>query len=155
MKYTGKQDVTEFLEFLKMNNYPMKPCSEIEITSLLYFGGKQPNLPESYLQFMRYAGNGIQFFIGSDYKAKEVAGFNEYAFELLEENGVESNLTDNDFVFFMHQGYQFYFFKLDEGDDPPIYFFCEGYNDEQITRQFETFTEFLIGAYHALNHFAS
>ncbi len=35
-------------------------------------------------------------------------------------------MPEDAFVFFMHQGYQFMFFRLSEGDDPPVYYYGEG-----------------------------
>lgn len=46
----------------------------------------------------------------------------------------------------MHQDYQFAFFPLDQGDDPPVYFFHEAqvntYNGV-FARFCDSFTEFL------------
>lgn len=52
--------------------------------------------------------------------------------ELLEENESKHILTDNDFVFWMGQGYMFAFFKLKEGNNPPIYFYSEVKEDQYV-----------------------
>jgi hypothetical protein len=49
----------------------------------------------------------------------------EWALELLEEDNAENFLTDNDFVFMMHQGYMFWYFKLDGTENPIVYFYRE------------------------------
>jgi len=71
-------------------------------------------------------GNGVSFFRGHSCFKKEILYLKEWAEELLEENNFPGKLSENDFVFWMNQGYMFCFFKLDEGDDPPIYYYCEG-----------------------------
>jgi len=96
---------------------------------------------------MQDAGNGIRFFRGSDYVIKDIPRLKEGAIELLQENESEEKLTDNNFVFFMHQGYQFYFFNLDEGDNPPVYFYHEGENKDRFIKKYESFTDFLIACY--------
>lgn len=50
---------------------------------------------------------------------------NEWASELLEEDGVENFLEANDVVFMMHQGYIFYYFKADGNPDPIVYGYYE------------------------------
>ena len=57
----------------------------------------------------------------------------EAALELVSENGLPP-LPNGSFVFWMHQGYMMAFFKEDDGDNPPVYFYSEGndVNDYQI-----------------------
>jgi hypothetical protein len=45
---------------------------------------------------------------------------------MFKEAGVESLLPSNAFVFYGHQGYEFGFFLLGQGDDPPVYQYVEG-----------------------------
>jgi|SRR5215831_20512770 len=53
---------------------------------------------------------------------------NESAIRLLEEDGVENFLEPDDFVFMMHQGYFFFYFKAN-GDPDPIVF---GYYEQKL-----------------------
>ena len=85
------------------------------------------NLPKAYLDVIDLFNN------------LEAVSYQKWAEELLQENGL--TLPDNAYVFNMHQGYVFNFFILTEGDDPPIYNYCEG---KSITQTFSTFTEFLV-----------
>ncbi len=62
---------------------------------------------------------------------------------MLEENESELVLTDNDFVFWMSQGCIFCMFKLNEGDNPPVYFYNES-GDDRFLKISNTLTEFLI-----------
>jgi len=63
--------------------------------------------------------------------------------ELLEENQFPQTLPKDAFVFLMHQGYQFSFFRLSEGENPPIYFYCEGETKESFVKTHRQFTDFL------------
>jgi len=49
----------------------------------------------------------------------------EAAIQLLEENGIKNFLDDNDVVFMMHQGYQFWYFKAEGNPDPIVYGYQE------------------------------
>jgi len=146
MQYIGDDDLDLFFDFLKQNKHPMKPCSTDEIESLIQ-STEGKYLPKEYLKFMRYAGNGIRFFKGSDHTVNDLPGLKEGAIELLQENESEEELTDNSFVFYMHQGYQFYFFNLDEGDNPPVYFYHECENEDRFVKKYESFSAFLIDYY--------
>ena len=94
---------------------------------------------------MRVMGNGT----GGDYMGGDSCFMNEIfdlrqgAIELLKENGSVNILTDDDFVFWMSQGCMFCFFKLTEGDNPPIYFYNESGEDRFIMIA-ESIVEFLI-----------
>lgn len=48
------------------------------------------------------------------------------AIELLEEDGVDNFLKNDDFVFMMHQGYMFWYFKANGDSDPIVYGYYEG-----------------------------
>ncbi|QXP58449.1 SMI1/KNR4 family protein [Olleya sp. HaHaR_3_96] len=49
----------------------------------------------------------------------------EWALELLKEDNAENFLTENDFVFMMHQGYMFWYFSADGSENPNVYFYRE------------------------------
>ena len=52
--------------------------------------------------------------------------FKEGAARLLEDDGVDNVLESNDFVFMMHQGYIFWYFKANGDSDPIVYSYYEG-----------------------------
>jgi len=146
MKYLGENNINLFLNFLKETNHKMRPCSKNDLIKLRQIANEK-ELPASYMSFMKDAGNGIRFFKGSSYNMSEIFNLQEWAIELLDEDGSDEMLTDNDFVFFMHQGYQFYFFKLNEGNDPPVYFYEEGENSKSFIKKYKSFTDFIIKYY--------
>ena len=151
MKYSGVNKLEFFLEFLKENSHNMKPCSPKDIAQLKQLANNRL-LPKTYLLFMESAGHGIRFFRGSSYNINEISLLQEGAVELLQEDRSAETLTNNDFVFFMHQGYQFYFFKLDEGENPPVYFYEEGKNLKKFVKKHHSLTEFFIENYNGVEH---
>lgn len=74
----------------------------------------------------------------------EIGMLRNGAIDLLVENESSNTLTDNDFVFWMSQGYMFCFFRLDEGDDPPVYYYNEAKEDRFI-KITNSLSEFLLG----------
>jgi hypothetical protein len=63
------------------------------------------------------------------------------ALELLAENKVENFLQPNDFVFMMHQGYMFWYFKADGLEDPDVYFYVETEKRPRKTCPLQEFIE--------------
>jgi len=91
-------------------------------------------LPPDYREFLLRCGNGVDnLWRGSDYRIDMLSDIQEAAEELLSEANL--SLPDGAFVFFMHQGYQF-FFLTDDG----VYFFVEG--NAAIEKRYGSFTEF-------------
>lgn len=90
-------------------------------------------LPEIYKQFLikmgkkagRY-GRGEYMFINSLEQIQTNAN------NLLEDDKSELFPLTNNFTFFMHEDYDFLFFPLNQGDNPPIYRYLDKniYNDE-------------------------
>lgn len=74
----------------------------------------------------------------------DLSGLNEAATGLLQENDKNYKLPSDAFVFYMHQGYQFMFFRLSEGDDPPVYFFGEGEGLDKPKLLYDHFSSFLM-----------
>ena len=90
--------------------------------------------PADYTTFLLKAGNGATgLWAGSDYTLNRLDGIQVGARELLAAIGLE--LPRDAFVFFMHQGYQFFYF-CENG----VYFYLEGAS--QVERRHSTFQEF-------------
>lgn len=147
MRYSGKKNFGDFFKFLSENGYDAsyEIVSDTDLDD--FIKDLAPvKLPRAYLEFIRYTGYG-QFWIGSDYRMSEVKQLSGYARELLEENDFPCRLGENDFVFWIHQGYMFYFFKLDEGEDPPVYYYNECENQTDFVKCCDSFTDFIIDPY--------
>ena len=52
--------------------------------------------------------------------------FYSAALELLNENDIDNFLTEDDFIFMMHQGYIFWYFKADGNPNPIVHGYQEG-----------------------------
>ena len=144
MRYGGEKNFNDFFKFLSDCGL----CDTLKFVSDTDFNRflkdiAPINLPKAYLDFMRYAGYG-GFFVGSDYGIHKAKHLNGYAKELLEENDFPHKLGENDFVFFMHQGYAFYFFNLAEGENPPVYYYNECENQTDFVKCYDSFTDFII-----------
>ena len=82
-------------------------------------------LPEIYKTFYTECEKKIpKKYVGSDIfnTHKELK---KWAIELLNEDDTENFLELDDFVFLMHQGYMFWYFKADGTEDPIVYFYME------------------------------
>jgi len=100
-------------------------------------------LPKEYIEFLKGKYPEIQpLLVGSDYDYRYLTELKKWANEILKENGNPFKLEKNDFVFLMHQGYQFMFFTCsDDLDDPPVYYYLEGEPDREL--KFECFTDWV------------
>ena len=73
----------------------------------------------------------------------EIFDLKQGAIELLEENESIHLLADDDFVFWMSQGCMFCFFNLEEGDNPPVYFYNES-GEDRFIKIADSVVEFLV-----------
>lgn len=136
--------INELVEKLKERNIPMKNASENQIKELLS-STKNGILPQAYVEFMSVMGNGTEgkYMKGESCFMDEIYILKQGAVELLKENESKLVLTDNDFVFWMSQGCIFCMFQLNEGNNPPVYFYNES-GDDRFLKISNTLTEFLI-----------
>ncbi|WP_064965755.1 SMI1/KNR4 family protein [Tenacibaculum ovolyticum] len=98
-------------------------------------------LPAIYKEFYKRCEESIpKGMVGTDLlnKRKELK---EWAFELLKEDNVNNFLTDNDYVFMIHQGYMFWYFKADGNENPDVYFYYEGSLQPSKKTDFKNFIE--------------
>jgi len=63
---------------------------------------------------------------GADFGFPDLLGYRKVAGSLLSDQDIDLLLDERDFVFWMEQGYQFFFFRTGDSDDPPVLF----YNDD-------------------------
>lgn len=146
MNFFKGSNIKDFLTSLEKDSYPMKPCSKDDISKLINISPSR-TLPQTYLDFMNKAGNGIEFLVGTNYSMNYIFDLKEWAIELLEENNFIKKLTDNQFIFMMHQGYMFWFFNLNEGDDPAVYSYNESVELDDFNKVSDTLSAFLISLY--------
>ncbi|MFN6463513.1 MAG: SMI1/KNR4 family protein [Nostoc sp. DedVER02] len=132
---------------LIFNENQLSPCSDLEI---IQFEQQQGiTLPRIYKDFLKMMGHGAgKFLRGSDCFYQHLPQIKEWAKQLLLENDFPEALPKDAFVFFMHQGYQFSFFRLSEGDNPPTYSYCEGQEESYFVKSHDTFSDFLAVEIH-------
>ena len=118
----------------------IKGCSESEIAGIEEFC--HAKLPSQYRDFLLAIGHsGGKLFQGTDIYYRNLVGLQDAAKDLLKENGEDFDIPLDAFVFLMHQGYEFDYFRLSEGDDPPVYQYVEGHGEPQIA--WKSFSKFL------------
>ena len=138
---------------LLSKNVKLKGCTQLQINKIEEIAGNK--LPQCYIEFLEVMGiytnadnspdNEYNYtgFEGESMFYEDLFDNKEALEEQLEEDSrTDLQLTDNDFVFFCHQGYIFAFFKLDEGDNPPVYGYQEGYKGETFPKLTDTLVEF-------------
>lgn len=117
-------------------------------------------LPAAFREFLLWFGkSGGNIMRGSFYYYAAIVGqgnyapLNEDAEELLNENGLNGKeILKNALVFMDHQGYMIEFIRLDEGPNPPVYFFQESSKPtENVVRvwakSFSDYIENLLSTY--------
>ncbi len=105
-------------------------CSQEEVAQLEQHFNIQ--FPRSYREFLLTMGHQCgTLFRGTDILYPRRFDFAESVKELTEESKADFRLPEDAFVFSMHQGYIFWYFRLGEGDDPPIYQYNENQPDSR------------------------
>ncbi|TMV50639.1 SMI1/KNR4 family protein [Paenibacillus mesophilus] len=103
------------------------------------------HLPHQYREFLLSVGHKAGLlFQGTDVLFQNVEGLLELrkaADDLLNENEEDFNLPSDAFVYSMHQGYEFNYFIVSEGNNPPVYQYVEG--DGPPVLVWDSFSTFL------------
>lgn len=124
---------------IRMEN--VRGCTPAEINEIERFYSL--DLPASYRQWLlKYGREPKGQFVGSDCHYPVLLKLREWAEELLRDCSKPFVLGKEDFVFLMHQGYQFFYFKADgKLDDPPVYYYFEGWDEPKLVAN--SFSEWL------------
>lgn len=139
MKYLG-----EITDKMLAKNVQLIPCNEKQVETLEDGIGKR--MPECYREFLLTMGvntipdktkddwYGYSGFSGEDvFWDNDLIDMQSALSEQLVEDerpDLVGKLKDTSFLFFISQGYIFAFFDLDEGENPPVYGYIEGYKGE-------------------------
>lgn len=137
-------DVTEVLHLLVSSGglagSDLEGCSDDEVSDIeKQIGCSLPSAYRSYLKMAGHEANG--FLAESEIRYRNLPSIAE-ALDGLGETGCPWTPGQKDFVFMMHQGYEFTFFRLGEGEDPPIYQYVEGWTGPKLA--WPSFTQFLF-----------
>lgn len=138
------------VDILERKGEGMKGASEKDLDSVRVLCNGI--IPFAYFQFLKYMGRGCdRFMVGSSVFMDEVLELKEGALDLCEDNSIPP-VPENAFVFWMHQGYQAFYFIPEEGEDNPyVYYYYEGRNSIGFIKQNFRYIDFLkielIGLY--------
>lgn len=123
-----------------------QPCTEEEVKALEEKLGRP--LPSAYREFLLWMGKGVgdgtfmsseDFFVWNWEREQDML---ELAREVLQDDQFPGELPEDAFVFFFSLSHAFCFFRLSEGDDPPVYLWVEGYTEFKKTD--EHFSDWLM-----------
>jgi SMI1-KNR4 cell-wall len=99
-------------------------------------------LPSIYRRFLARMGRSAGAFLsGTDFLFAGLPELRRQAERLLEEANVSFRLAEADFVFAVHQGYQFLYFTTGQLDDPAVWQFAEGVSEPRCV--FDHFSHWL------------
>ena len=97
-------------------------------------------LPDVYKEFYNSCARSLPNNLTGTDLINDSPDLNKWALELLAENNIDSFLENDDFVFMMHQGYIFWYFKANGEPDPIVY----GYKENSAAPdKFERFSNFI------------
>jgi len=127
----GEQLATQLIRTGKASRSELIRCSGQEIQELEEACGMR--VPEIYRSFLLRMGRGAGAFLSRDYfYYPSLLRLRADADELLTRDGAGFTLPADAFVFSMlSEGYQFLYFRVSEGDDPPVYRYVEGKGQAQ------------------------
>ncbi len=132
--------INDIALFLTKNGNKLRPLNNEDVHKIE--AEFKVTLPKVYKVFLLLMGRGAGVYMqGSSVFYNELFLLKEGVKELLSENNMEP-IPKDAFVFWMHQGYQAAYFKLNEGDDPPVYYFSEGQENTVFELKEESLTKF-------------
>lgn len=148
MKY-----LSEIIEKMKNAGVELIGCDEKEIEEVNIIANNK--LPNCYIEFLEIMGNETKAdetqenwhynypgFQGNTVFYPSIKWLNEALEEQLKEDGDILKLPDNAFVFYDSQGILNAFFKLDEGDNPPVYGYEEGFEGKSFPKIADSLSSF-------------
>jgi hypothetical protein len=117
-------------------------CKQSEIDNLIQLTGKP--LPLCYKEYLLVMGKDMDrkktgdrgFLVGTSAFLEDLESNNgaDGLKGLLEDDNSQLIVHDKAFVFYGHQGYLYCFFKTDEGDNPPVYGYAEGFEGSDFPK---------------------
>lgn len=134
--------LNQIAEYLRKRGENLKPLDEFQIRKIeIEFNAP---LPATYRTFLSLMGNGAgNYMRGSSVFFNEIFSLRKWTMELINENGLNP-LPKNAFVFWMHQGYQSAYFRLNESNDPPVFYYEEGNRTQDFQLKEKKLTDFFV-----------
>ena len=136
------KSINDIASFLEKRGQKIKPLNWDAIESIE--DKFAVTLPLVYKEFLRLMGDGAgEYMKGSSVFFNELFLLEQWTTELILENNIP-HLPPGSFVFWMHQGYQAAYFTLDDGDDPPVFLFSEGDDNDGFELVENSLTKFFL-----------
>jgi SMI1-KNR4 cell-wall len=144
MKTDPTTDIAQRLrELSDLDDSAIEGAAATEIGELeTYAGG---SLPDTYRRFLSVMGRSAGALLrGSDCLLTQRHGLRlrESAERIIHRSGAGFELPQDAFVFLVHHGYQFLYFHLQQGDDPPVFRFSDA--DQTANQIADSFSSFLL-----------
>lgn len=131
----------DILREIQDSNSLLKGINEAEIRSLE--DEASVKLPLVYVKFLMAMGSYASFLAGESYLIEDVHDLRKGAEYTLKADNFNYILGADDFVFSSSQGTAYYFFRLSEGEDPPVYYFMEGIGQLEPVKLTGSFSDYL------------
>jgi hypothetical protein len=141
--------IIEFEKLLQEFGGEVKPCTQEEVEELESMLPSPYHLPAAYKEFLLYGGKkmaGLFKLVNFSYgMAKHLIFYrDEEILEQLQSEDPNAQLPADIFVINEHLGANFTYFRLTEGNDPPIYIWEEGKGGLEVSKkEYESFSDFL------------
>lgn len=106
--------------------YQIQGCSEAEIYEIMKLQ-EVSWIPDIYKAFLLVLGKTpIRLWSGSDYTFSRLKQMKQHAKELIKINNNPFRMAEDAFVFWGHQGYEYYYFLTEQHqEDPCVHFYTE------------------------------
>lgn len=136
--------IQKILEKLKSRKVILTGCTDEEIVILEKNSGL--SMPKCYKEFLQSFGKSMSedrdkpdyydygSFVGNSVFLEDLPDNKPGLEELLQEDSSSLVIPEEAFVFYGSQGILYAFFKTDEGDDPPVYGYSEGFEGDSFPK---------------------
>lgn len=131
---------------------PVVPCSREDVDALQAMLPAPYKLPAAYVELLLYGGRSLAgVFQGIDFSFEMAKALLEHGnrdiVRMLQASAPGATLPPDVLVISEHQGSNFTYVRLTEGDDPPVYFWEEGEGGlETSVCEHPTFSAFVTKA---------
>lgn len=147
------ESISTIKKIAGMESYTFTGASERQIAELERYA--QAELPREYVRFLRTMGQSAgPLFTGSTCTFSDpcTLRLRDEAEKILKRTSSRLTLPDQSFIFLTHHGYQFSFFPLDAGNDPPVFVYTDRTRSqfERISAQFSDFFAATVRNYLAM-----
>lgn len=104
-------------------------------------------LPEAYIKFLFKMGKYANFLAGELCFIDNLPISLPGSYNIFIANKADFEITEQQMVFSSSQGTACWFFNLDEGEDPPVYFYMEGIEMDKPVKMTDSFSDYLLKKY--------